>query len=64
MKLKQLINCDYDIDITGIKTSSINIKKGDLFICTNTKTIDRHLFIDDAINKGASAVIVSKNIKN
>ena len=30
MKLKELINCDYDIDITGIKTSSVNIKKGDL----------------------------------
>ena len=62
MKLKELIKCDYDIDITGIKTSSINIKKGDLFICTDTKTMDRHLFIDDAINKGASAVIVKKDV--
>ena len=62
MKLKELIKCDYDIDITGIKTSSVNIKKGDLFICTDTKTMDRHLFIDDAINKGASAVIVKKDV--
>ena len=64
MKLKELINCDYDINITGIKTSSVNIKKGDLFICTDTKTMDRHLFIDDAINKGASAVIVKKDVGN
>ena len=56
MKLKELIKCDYDIDITGIKTSSINIKKGDLFICTDTKTMDRHLFIDDAINKGQTPI--------
>ena len=64
MKLNKLIKCDYDIDITGIKTSSVNVKKGDLFICIDTKTMDRHLFIDDAINKGASAIIVSKDVEN
>lgn len=64
MKLNQLINCDYDIEIRGIKTNSSQIKKGDLFICTDTKTMDRHLFIDDAINKGAVAIIVKKDIEN
>ncbi len=64
MKLNELIDCPYDVLITGIKTSSINIKKGDLFICIDNKTMDRHLFIDDAINKGAAAIIVKKNIKN
>lgn len=63
-KLNELINCEYDIEITGIKTNSKQIKKGDLFICTDAKTMDRHLFIDDAINNGASAIIVKKNVGN
>ena len=62
MKLNELINCPYDIFITGIKTSSVNIQKGDLFICIDSKTMDRHLFIDDAISKGAAAVIVKHDI--
>ncbi|MBE6149431.1 MAG: UDP-N-acetylmuramoyl-L-alanyl-D-glutamate--2,6-diaminopimelate ligase [Firmicutes bacterium] len=64
MKLNNLINCDYEIEITGIKTNSNQIKKGDLFICTDYGTTDRHLFIDDAIKNGASAIIVKKNIEN
>lgn len=63
MKLNELINCSYDVEITGIKTNSVNVKKGDLFICIDSKTMDRHLFIDDAIKKGASAIIV-KNKTN
>ena len=62
MKLNELINCPYDVIITGIKTNSVNIKKGDLFICIDSKTMDRHLFIDDAIKKGASAIIVKNDI--
>lgn len=64
MKLNNLINCDYEIEITGIKTNSNQIKKGDLFICTDYGTMDRHLFIDDAIKNGASAIIVKKDIEN
>jgi UDP-N-acetylmuramoyl-L-alanyl-D-glutamate--2,6-diaminopimelate ligase len=63
-KLNELIDCDYNIEINGIKTNSNQIKKGDLFICTDYGTMDRHLFIDDAIKKGASAIICKKDIKN
>ena len=63
-KLNELIECPYDIPIKGIKTSSANIQPGDLFICIDSKTMDRHLFIDDAIKKGAAAVIVKKDTKN
>ena len=63
-KLNELIECSYDIPIKGIKTSSANIQPGDLFICIDSKTMDRHLFIDDAIKKGAAAVIVKKDTKN
>lgn len=64
MKLNKLINCSYDIEITGIKTNSNQVKKGDLFICTDYGTMDRHLFIDDAIKNGASAIIVKKDIQD
>lgn len=63
-KLKELIDCNYDIEIKGIKTNSQAVEENDLFICTNTGTMDRHLFIDDAIKRKAAAIIVSKNIED
>ena len=65
MKLSVLVNKDIkdDVEITGIKTNSKDIKKGDLFVCIKGANTDRHDFIDDAVANGASAVIVSKNIK-
>lgn len=62
-KLNELIDCNLDIEISGIKINSKEIEKGDLFVCTDMGTCDRHLFIDDAINRGASAVIVKKDIE-
>lgn len=62
-KLNELINCNYDIEINGIKINSREIENGDLFVCTDMGTMDRHLFIDDAIEKGASAIIVKKDIE-
>lgn len=61
-KLNELIPCDYNIEINGIKINSKEVKKGDLFICTDRGTLDRHDFIDDAIKNGASAVIVKKDV--
>lgn len=62
-KLNELINCNYNISINGIKTNSNKIIPGDLFICTDMGTLDRHQFIDDAINNGASAIIVKKDVR-
>ena len=61
-KLNELINCEYDVEITGIKTNSNEVEKGNLFICTDRGTLDRHKFIDDAIEKGASAIIVKNDV--
>ena len=61
-KLNELIDCKYDILIKDIKTNSMNVKNGDLFVCINTGTMDRHAFIDDAIKNGASAIIANKNL--
>ena len=61
-KLNELLDCNYDTPITGIKTNSREIEKGNLFVCTFQGTKDRHDFIDDAISKGASAVIVKRDV--
>lgn len=53
---------DLDINITGIKTSSKDIYPGDLFVCIKGVNSDRHDYIDDAIAKGASAIVVSKDV--
>ena len=48
--------------IKGIKINSKEINDGDLFVCTMGATADRHDFIDEAIENGASAVVVSKDV--
>lgn len=48
----------------NIKNNSKNIRKNDIFICTYDQYEDRHKYIDDAINNGANAVVVDKNIRN
>ena len=61
-KLSDLFDCDYDIEIKGIKINSKEIEKGDLFVCTKGVNTDRHDFIDDAISRGASALVVSRDV--
>ncbi len=61
-KLNELIDVKYDVEIGGIKTNSKDVVPNDLFICTDRGTLDRHEFIDDAISRGASAIIVKKDV--
>lgn len=63
-KLKELYpEIDSEIEIKRIEINSKEIQNGDLFICTKGVTADRHDFIDEAIENGASAIVVSKDIK-
>ena len=64
-KLNELYpNCGYeDIEIKGIKINSKEIVPGDIFVCTMGVTADRHDFIEEAIENGAVAVVVQKDIK-
>ncbi len=63
-KLNELIKCDYDTEIYGIKINSKEVEPGDLFICTKGVTADRHDFVPDAIARGASAIIASKKVES
>ncbi len=45
-----------------IKNNSKNINKNDLFICTHDSFSDKHDYINDAIKRKASAVIIDKDL--
>lgn len=60
-KLSELYNIDSNIEIKGIKINSKEIEPGDLFVCTMGVKVDRHDYIEDAINRGAAALVVSRN---
>lgn len=60
-KLSELYECNLDIEIKDIKINSKEVEKGDMFVCINGVNSDRHDFISDAIDKGASCLMVSKD---
>ena len=62
-KLNELYEGCPSIDITGIKINSKEVVPGDIFVCTKGVTADRHDFIDSAIENGASAIVVSRDIE-
>ena len=69
MKLSQLLQgvASYDgrdAEITGIATSSLKVKQGDLFICMQGVNGDGHVYCDAAIAAGAAAGGVSRNVGN
>ena len=47
---------------SGVSINSRRVKEGNLFICIIGAKKDGHRFVDRALKKGASAVLVSKNI--
>ena len=71
MKLDELIEyLDYkdlinfkNIDITGISYNSKTTKKGDIFVCLVGEHTDGHEFAQDAINAGATALLVERKVE-
>lgn len=51
-----------DVDIRGLTMDSRQVKPGDLFIAKAGFTVDGHDYIDQAIEKGASALLVEKEV--
>jgi UDP-N-acetylmuramoyl-L-alanyl-D-glutamate--2,6-diaminopimelate ligase len=47
-----------DVDVAGVVTDSRSIKAGDCFIAIKGHAADGHAFVEDAIRKGASALVV------
>ena len=51
-----------DIDITGIVSDNRNVKPGHVFVCYQGISVDSHIFISDALQKGAAVIIGEKPI--
>ncbi|MDO9464470.1 MAG: UDP-N-acetylmuramoyl-L-alanyl-D-glutamate--2,6-diaminopimelate ligase [bacterium] len=52
-----------DIEINGIASDSNNVKSGFIFISIKGLKADGHNFINDAISRGAAALIVEKDVE-
>ncbi|MEA1939466.1 MAG: UDP-N-acetylmuramoyl-L-alanyl-D-glutamate--2,6-diaminopimelate ligase [Candidatus Caldatribacteriota bacterium] len=62
LKIKKIIG-NSDLEIEGIYHDSRKIKKNFLFVCINGFVFDGHNFIEEAIRKGAVALVVEKKVK-
>jgi len=51
-----------DMDITGIVSDNREVKLGNAFVCYQGISVDSHIFISDALQKGAVVVIGEKPI--
>ena len=66
MKIKNIladgfdVNGDVEKNISGIAYDSRSVKEGDLFAAVKGENFDGHSFIEDAVKKGAAAVIYEK----
>lgn len=51
-----------DVKVSGLTSDSRRVKPGDIFVCIEGLTVDGHKYIDKAIELGATAIIVSKDV--
>ncbi len=62
LKYKDLINFK-NVEISGISYNSNTTKKGDIFVCLVGEHTDGHEYAQKAIDKGAVALLVEKEVK-
>ncbi len=58
----ELVKGSLDIEIKDIKDNSQNVEAGDLFMALVGTTADSHKFIPNAIQNGAKAIIIERDI--
>lgn len=58
-----MVNGNSDAEVENIQYDSRKINKGDIFVAIEGFSTDGHNFINAALNKGAAAIIVQKNVK-
>lgn len=70
MKLSDILKNDFAIngsmekDISGVVYDSRNVKSGFLFVAIRGENFDGHDFIEDAIKKGAVAIVYEAGVQN
>ena len=63
INIKEIIG-EKDIEIKGISPDSNKVKEGYMFVAIKGTNEDGHKYIDSAINSGAAALCLEKNLKN
>ena len=58
----ELVKGNIDTDVNNIYYDSRKVEKGSLFYCMEGTTVDGHDYIDSAIEKGASVIVISKDV--
>ncbi|MFD1067231.1 UDP-N-acetylmuramoyl-L-alanyl-D-glutamate--2,6-diaminopimelate ligase [Oceanobacillus locisalsi] len=71
MKLDKLLNeigfyqttgSIQDVEIVNVEMDSRKVKPGSLFVCIDGYTVDGHDFLQQAMDKGAAAAVISKEV--
>lgn len=71
MKLRELLDQagisapgnPHDIDVTGVTDNSRAVQEGTVFVATRGTRTDSHVFVPDAIARGARAIVVEKEVR-
>ena len=59
-----VIKGDKDLEISNITYDSEDVQAGDLFICVKGTKFDGHNYIDEAIKKGAVAIVIDRPVSS
>ena len=59
----ELIKGSLDVEINNIKDNSKNVTENDLFIALVGTTADSHKFIPNAIEQGASVIVIERDVE-
>ena len=63
-KLNQVFDTEYETEVQDIKTNTKELNKGDLFFCIKGFNVDRHDYVNEALEKGASALVVDHKVNS
>lgn len=59
----EVIQGNEDIEITELVNDSRKVVEGSVFVCISGAVVDGHDFVEDVVAKGATAVIVEKDVE-
>ena len=59
----EVIQGNEDIEITELVNDSRKVVDGSVFVCISGAVVDGHDFVEDVVAKGATAVIVEKDVE-
>ena len=62
--LKEIgIECDFpDCEVTSVTDRIENVRSGSVFVCIHGRNYDGHLFGEEALQKGAAAIICERPV--